>query len=370
MICNKYFKKICAVLSVLMIGTITLHGQVKEANERRADTLVVGVPAPPIVVRKWIKGNPVTAFKPGMVYVVDFWATWCGPCQAAMPHLSELARHYKGKATVLSIDVMEDKKTDFLPKVERLVKWSGDRMDYTVAVDAPGDIMEKTWLKAAGAKGIPHLFIVDQQGKIAWHGHPNHVDEVLEAVVNGRYDEAGKKQVEAVIQAKSERYDSLAKQMMTAKKNGDYPKALAIVEEILPIFPGLRIHYLGNKYEILSHIDSLAARKLGEELMAQWSSKDQLTMAYFILNAVADSIYKPDYGFALQLVKLAATRTDPEDKFAVSMLALAYYKTGNRGKAVNYQKKYIQLLKKDPKITPKMLEPVQQTLKHYESLEK
>jgi thiol-disulfide isomerase/thioredoxin len=356
-------------VALCTIGLTNVHAQSNQQADK-TNTLKVGDPAPPIVVRKWIKRGPVTKFKPGMVYVVEFWATWCGPCQAAMPHLSELAEKYKGKAEVLSIDVMENKKTDFLPKVERLVKWSGDRMDYTVAVDAPGEIMEKTWLKAAGANGIPELFIIDQQGKIAWHGHPNFVDEVLDAVVNGSYDEAGKKRIEAAAKAKQERYDSLGKAMMTAwKKDKDYPKALAIAEEILPLYPGLCINYLSNKYEFLSHIDSLKARKFGEELMAQWSAKDQLSLAYFILHALPDSSYKPDYDLALKLVNKAVTQSDPQDRFAASMLADVNYKTGNKEKAIKYQKKFIQILKNDPAITPKMLEPVQKTLQRYESSE-
>src|SRR5262245_8423353 len=96
----------------------TVNGETVTAS----DTLKPGDAAPPIIVRKWIKGGPVTTFQPGMVYVVEFWATWCGPCQNAMPHLSNLAVKYKGKAEVLSIDVKEDKKTDFLPKVEQFVK--------------------------------------------------------------------------------------------------------------------------------------------------------------------------------------------------------------------------------------------------------
>jgi thiol-disulfide isomerase/thioredoxin len=345
-------------LCLLMLFTIAWA-------DGNAQTLIVGDPAPPIVARKWIKGNPVTNFKPGMVYVVEFWATWCGPCQSAMPHLSELARKYKGKAEVISIDVKEDKKTDFLPKVERFVKWSGDRMDYAVAVDDTDDIMQKTWLTAAGSNGIPHLFIVDQQGKIAWHGHPNHMDDVLDAVVNGEYDEAGKKRLEAALKKKEELYDSLGKRMMTARKNGDYKTALAAVEDMFHVFPGMRTYFTSNKYEFLSHIDSAKARQYGDDAMAQLSPKDQLYVAFFVLSAQSEGSYHPDYGFALKWLKLAAAKSDPEDKGVMATLAQAYYKTGNKKEAVKYQEKYIQMMKKDPGVKPAWIEQAEKTLAQY-----
>lgn len=332
------------------------------------DSLKIGDPAPAIAACKWIKGNPVTKFVRDKVYVVEFWATWCGPCQAAMPHLSELARTYKGKVEVISFDVKEDKKTDFLLKVERFVKWSGDRMDYAVAIDLPDDIMEKTWLQAAGANGIPHVFIIDQQGKIAWHGHPDYVGDVLSAMVNGRYDEAGKKLVEEQIKAKSQLYDSLAHKMMAAKKDGDYQTALAIVEEISPIFPALRSDCANMKYEFLSHIDSKKARQFADTLLAKWHPKDQVSFAAFILSSQPNGAFKPDYEFALKWVKYAAAYWDPQDEVIFVTLAKAYYKTGNKEQAISNQQKFIEMLKKDPAIKPQTLEMAEKTLQLYLSM--
>ncbi|MGX9121061.1 TlpA disulfide reductase family protein, partial [Mesorhizobium sp. BHbsci] len=52
-------------------------------------------PAPAIKVQSWLRGEPLTAFQPGKLYIVEFWATWCGPCVSAMPHLAELQDKYK-----------------------------------------------------------------------------------------------------------------------------------------------------------------------------------------------------------------------------------------------------------------------------------
>ena len=53
--------------------------------------LKVGDPAPPLSVSKWVKGTP-NKLTPGKVHVVEFWATWCGPCKATIPHITELSK--------------------------------------------------------------------------------------------------------------------------------------------------------------------------------------------------------------------------------------------------------------------------------------
>jgi thiol-disulfide isomerase/thioredoxin len=74
-----------------------------------ADELDIGSPAPALDVEHWIQDReggfkPVTAFTPAQVSVVEFWATWCGPCIASMPHLAHLQGAYAEKGvTVISV---------------------------------------------------------------------------------------------------------------------------------------------------------------------------------------------------------------------------------------------------------------------------
>jgi thiol-disulfide isomerase/thioredoxin len=135
------------LLLLLCVITVASHAQ-----EVRSPSLNIGDAAPPLRLREWLKGSPVEQLEKGKMYVVEFWATWCGPCRSAMPHLSTLARKYREKVIVLSIDVMERKTTPF-EKVKAFVDSMGDRMDYAVAAEQ-GYLMQSGWLNAAEARAF------------------------------------------------------------------------------------------------------------------------------------------------------------------------------------------------------------------------
>jgi thiol-disulfide isomerase/thioredoxin len=155
-----------------------------------AEGLAVGDKAPNLKVRGFVKGNPVTKFDKGKVYVVEFWATWCGPCRATIPHLTELQKKHKD-VTFIGVSVFENDQA----KVKPFVKEMGDKMAYRVALDSvpagkPRNegAMAKNWMIAAGQKGIPTAFIIDGEGRIAWIGHPATMDDPLDKIVAGKWD--------------------------------------------------------------------------------------------------------------------------------------------------------------------------------------
>lgn len=124
----------------------------------------VGDEASPLVQLTWIKGGPVT-MSPGKVYVVEFWATWCPPCQKSIPHLTELQKKYKDRIVFVGLS-KEDAAT-----VRPFVDDMAEKMDYAIAVDAAGATFRE-YMTAFGKSGIPHAFVVSAAGKIVWHGHP------------------------------------------------------------------------------------------------------------------------------------------------------------------------------------------------------
>src|SRR5688572_10419586 len=101
------------------------------ASSTQGPTFKIGDPAPAIEPKAWIQGSPVTKYEPGRVYVVEFWATWCPPCVASIPHLSELQKKYADKLTIVGVNVDSLGEKMELDAVRAFVKQKGEKMTYT-----------------------------------------------------------------------------------------------------------------------------------------------------------------------------------------------------------------------------------------------
>ena len=76
-------------------STLTLAAALATTATCWAGELQIGADAPPVDIEHVLKGEAVEEFENGNIYVLEFWATWCGPCRTSMPHISELQEHYK-----------------------------------------------------------------------------------------------------------------------------------------------------------------------------------------------------------------------------------------------------------------------------------
>jgi len=76
----------------LLMAAVVLASGV--AGSASAQELNVGDPAPKLAVKEFVKGEPIAGLDKGKLYVVEFWATWCGPCRQTIPHLTELQKKY------------------------------------------------------------------------------------------------------------------------------------------------------------------------------------------------------------------------------------------------------------------------------------
>ena len=153
------FRSMRALLLLLLTATLSAAG------------LKVGDPAPATRPEAMLQGEAVKEFKKGEVYVFECWASWCGPCVAAIPHLEELHKTMARKGVVITgVNVWESERdAASAQRAKDFLKSQGTKMSYRVALG--GKAFIKDWLEAADVNGIPHAFVVSD-GKIAWMGHP------------------------------------------------------------------------------------------------------------------------------------------------------------------------------------------------------
>jgi thiol-disulfide isomerase/thioredoxin len=177
------------LIVALLFSSLALFGA-DDAPTKPARLLTVGDPAPPIQVAKWIQGEPVKSFEKGKVYVVEFWASWCVPCQVTIPHLNDLHLKFKDRGlNIIGVAIREDEPADAIKTLRQM----GKKMTYRVAIDDKSEgtigFMDKHWMKASDYEAIPHAFIINQQGVIAWIGGPASLKEpLLEEVLSGKFD--------------------------------------------------------------------------------------------------------------------------------------------------------------------------------------
>jgi len=137
------------------------------------DVLVPGKPAPAFTVDSFVRGQEVKTLELGKVHVIEFWATWCGPCVASMPHLTELQKQ-NPDVQFIGVAGFERGKDalDSKNRVQEFLQAKSDRVGFAIAFDGDGT-MATEWMTAARRNTIPTSFVVGKDGNIAFIGSPN-----------------------------------------------------------------------------------------------------------------------------------------------------------------------------------------------------
>jgi thiol-disulfide isomerase/thioredoxin len=348
-------------------------------------TLKMGDPAPPIKIAKWLKGAKVDEFKKGQIYVVEFWATWCAPCRKGMPHLSELQRKYKGKVTILGIDILEtskiaDRSIDYMPNVERFVKGMGKTMDYTVGADGPDGFMAKNWMNATGQRGIPWAFIVDKNGKMIWHGFPpSGLDEALEIVVAGKWDAGSPELVAKLAKQNNDKRMALQNEYLVAWKAKDMPKMLTTIDQMIEVsgdnnFEGG--HWRMYKYKYLAESDPAAAKVYGQEILKVYENSPIMLLEWaesvmgttkLSQTPIVDEKAR-DFDLVMKMVNKALEHSDPQDPTVQAIYGQALYRTGKIAEAIEAMEKATKYLGTSTQhITAEQKDEYQKLLDSYRS---
>ncbi|MCU0411078.1 MAG: TlpA family protein disulfide reductase [Bacteroidetes bacterium] len=138
----------------------TLTGAAQDAHRAEVVKSMIDKPAIPFALKD-LKGTTVSLESvKGKVVVVDFWATWCGPCKASFPFLQKVYEKYRQDPSVviLAVNTWENKKGQEREDLVR--KFMADNK-YTFPV-----LFDEGFVEKFGVEGIPTKFVLDGTGRI------------------------------------------------------------------------------------------------------------------------------------------------------------------------------------------------------------
>jgi thiol-disulfide isomerase/thioredoxin len=325
-------------LTLLTGVTLAVAASTAEAK------LTVGDPAPKLQVAKWVQGEPVKAFDTNHVYIVEFWATWCGPCRASIPHLNELSKKFKDKGLIAIGQNMAEPDDS---GVAAFVKKMGDQMTYRVALDdksrETNGIMAVNWMKAAEQNGIPTAFVINKQGRIVWIGHPMGLNEqILEDILAGRFDVA-KFAVEYERQQQAQKQDTELRIKLTkALKNKDWDTAETTIAEMKKSEPAMGDSLDTVRFSILlGRKNYTEAYKLAESLSDAHPKNAMLQNSLAWTIATQPGLEKRDLALAEKAALRANEATQGKEPAVLDTLARIQFMNGKKTEAIATEQKAV-----------------------------
>lgn len=355
--------------------TDSASGAVSATTGRNAPpALTVGSPAPALKVNRFLKGESVTVFEPGKIYVVEFWATWCGPCIEAMPHVSELQTRYP-KVTFIGVNVWEDDDS----AAEQFLKTKGKQLSYRIASDnipeggnAYDGAMAKTWLAAAEVNGIPTAMVVDAQGRIANITHPMSLEECLPQIISGKWDlaAAAKQHLLSVLPERTSReFNERMEALLKPGPTDETPKELDRIAVDFPEQAGV----IGLiKFRVLSlEVDKTEqALATGRKLLdGDLGSNPEMlnAMAWEIVGSERPKPATVELkSFALEVARKSDDLVKKKHPTVADTLARALFVNGDTQAAVTTQRRAIALAKTNS-MAAGLVEELQKRLDEYEA---
>ena len=267
----------------------------------------------PVIQAEWIKGEPPESFESGKVYIFECWSTKCGPCIGMIPHVNELHEKYYDKGLrIYGMSVYEDDKVE----CEEFVKEKGDDMAYPVAFTGKGGPFEREWMKPAGAKGIPHAFIVRNGKLLASTLASRLTNELVETMLSG--DEGAEKAAAEILAAQihAAKIASLLQNIRSARRGKDTETMEANIAKLKIIDPENPEILTEELWVLILKEQWADAVTALNEMPASWAKDSFVSMNSMRLARGSGRGYEADFEKALthSYSCLLYTSPSPRDK--------------------------------------------------------
>jgi thiol-disulfide isomerase/thioredoxin len=310
-------------------------------EKQAAATLKVGDLAPALKATRWLQGDPVKRLERGKIYVVEFWATWCGALHSFMPLLAELQARYREQGVTIIAFTCRDirgEPDNTEEKVSAFVKKRARGLRYTFAYADDGTTAD-AWLKAAGQRGFC-TFVVDRAGRIAYMGHPMFLNLVLPKVIAGVSPKAVSDEMARVVAEYQATHDTLVRTYIREPRAGlralkefeaKYPQIVDLLPMVRAKLSLLPKH--GGPGQGKDYAETQVAKALKRRDVAV------LELVYSILRNEKES--KEFLALALRAAEAHVRIDGGRDAHSLLNLADAHLLNGHKAKAKEYARRAI-----------------------------
>lgn len=141
--------------TILLLWSVATFAQESNNGKKLWGISVLNQEAPKFVIEKWISEQPEMK---GKFVLIDFWATWCGPCRVYIPTLNALHEKYKDQLVIVGLSN---------ESAEKVMAFENPKIQYFEAIDTRGRMKDKLQIT-----GIPHAILIDPNGIVRWEGFP------------------------------------------------------------------------------------------------------------------------------------------------------------------------------------------------------
>jgi len=302
-----------------------------------------GEPAPPLHVASWVRGEPVRRFERGRVYVVEFWASWCGASRRAIERLTALQNAHQEDLIVLAIS-SRDLQGESLERVTSLVSERGEEIGYRVGFDERRRTA-RAWLDAFDVRSVPTAFVVNREGLIAWIGNPlwppGEMEDAAARVLAGPFSSADRGALRRTHLERRERIERAERELEELDRANQPARALRLLDMLIELNPGSAASYAYRRFEVLIAAPGLLEEayrygRVAAEGALKHDAERLKSMASVILEE--PGVARRDLDLALSAALRAAELTRRQNADVLDTLALAHFRRGEVSKAVEVQR--------------------------------
>ncbi|MBY5364773.1 TlpA disulfide reductase family protein [Rhizobium leguminosarum] len=311
-----------------------------------------GFPAPSIKVQHWLRGDRISNFQPGKIYILEFFSTTCSGCGPALSHLAQLQEEYSDMGVEL-IGVAANEKAATADGAQAQVDaWASKWLPNTnirIAFDYSGE-MARHWLLASQTFHVPQAFVVDRDGSIAFIGPPDSLEDVLPKVIDGSWRtsaEAKNAENERIAEAEIDAAErALFARIKAATEIEDWKTALAAIEEGINRFPD---NFKFHQWHVATLIERMRDMEAGWIALGQFArTAIERNSEDWLLAAMQQLFGWYDYsGFPLaerfsmgkelseRILRLYPQHDAPYRLCSYTTIAFYYHECGDNDRAVD-----------------------------------